>query len=79
MKPERDPFIDGSIRKEWAGEPVEYDGKPLAIYNQFHNPAPSPGLEVQEISIEEFLQARFEAARKREEAEKSKVRPELEA
>jgi hypothetical protein len=67
VKPDNDPFIDNSIRKDWNGEPVEYDGKPLKVYEKptFEKPH---GCVVEEITIEEFLEARWAAARAREEA-----------
>ena len=48
-KQEPDPFIDDSIRKEWIGEPIEWE-KPT--FRQPH------GLTVREITWEEFQAAR---------------------
>ena len=58
MNTHRDPFIDDSIIKQWCGEPIEYDGKPLAVYNRADFTNPATGIEVKEITMEEFEAAR---------------------
>jgi hypothetical protein len=62
MNKDKDCFIDDSIRKDWSGEPIEYDGKPLQVYAA----APRPTFEkphgciVEEISMDEWEAARAE-------------------
>lgn len=56
-------FIDESIVKP-QGEPIEYTGKPLEVYKaDFINPY-MPGIEVEEISMQEWTDE-LEAARER--------------
>lgn len=55
---ERDPFIDDSIKAP-AGQPIEYDGK---LFSRILD----PGLKVEEVSLEEYLEAVNAARSKRQ-------------
>lgn len=55
---DRDPFIHDSIRKDWSGEPIEYEKVELPAAAA---PPPRPtftrphGIVVEEITMEEWV------------------------